>query len=136
MNKVLLVGRLGRDAETQTFDSGKRLTKFTLATAKKYGDKLPTWHNIELWTSKESSLHNYLKKGTTVSIDGEINYNTYEKDGIKRIFTSIKCDNLELLDSRRVDEDTTSSFDESNPSKADNPVQSTFQKEEEDELPF
>lgn len=112
MNKVLLIGRLGKDAETKTLESGKKLTKFSLATTKNYGgEKKTTWHNIESWFDSISNLAPYLKKGGQVSVEGEISYNEYEKDGEKKTYTSIICERIEMLDTKKSDDNSSTSND-------------------------
>ena len=71
MNKLVLTGRLGRDAELKYLETGKNVTKFTLAVDKNYkreGD-VPTWFNCELWGREK--LSNYLTKGKAVLVIGD-----------------------------------------------------------------
>jgi single-strand DNA-binding protein len=107
MNKVFLIGRLGKDAETTSFDNGKKVTKFSLATTEYYGGKEEAvWHYIDFWGDSGAKLSQYLTKGSQVSVEGRISYNAYEKDGEKKVYTVISCDRLEMLDSKKSNEAT------------------------------
>lgn len=97
MNKLVLTGRLGRDAELKYLDTGRNVTKFTLAVDKNYkreGD-VPTWFNCELWGREK--LSNYLVKGKAVLVVGEMRIDPYEKDGQARQKVYVNVENVELL---------------------------------------
>jgi single-strand DNA-binding protein len=103
MNKVLLIGLLGRDAEKRLTPSGKTVCVFSIATNKVWLDpqskeknQVTQWHSIEYWNISEE-LVKYLKKGTKVLVEGEIRYEEYEKEGVKRSISKIICNHLELL---------------------------------------
>lgn len=103
MNKVILSGGIGKDAElTKVGESS--VIKFPFATSKKWKDKQgqqqekTEWHNIVIW--RKDGLLPYLKKGVRLLIEGEINYSEYEKDGEKKYFTSINAQNVEFLSSK------------------------------------
>lgn len=103
MNKVILIGRVGKDPEsTETY------AKFSLATSKKWKDKSglvkeeTQWHNILSFVSVKF-ISDWIHKGDLVMIEGEIKYSDYEKDGVKRTSTSIFVSEIQLLN-RRSDE--------------------------------
>lgn len=83
INKVMLLGRLGKDPETRELgDSGNSVTYFSLATSRKNKDKeTVTWHNITAFGKQGEILSKYLKKGSQVFIEGRIDNYSYEKDG-------------------------------------------------------
>ena len=95
VNKVILLGRLGKDAETKFTPSGVARTSFTLATNRRTKDQqsgewkdIPDWHNIVVW--KSENLTNYLTKGTQVYVEGHIENRSWEdKEGQKRYITEI-----------------------------------------------
>lgn len=103
VNKVILVGRLGKDAETKFTPSGVAKTSFTMAT--NWSRKDPQtgewkeetdWHNIILWRSE--NLANYLLKGKQVYVEGRISTRSYDdKDGNKRWITEVVAENVILL---------------------------------------
>ena len=106
VNKVILVGNLGKDPEITRLESGVKKAVFSLATTEVYrnkeGEKIShtEWHNIVLWRGLAEVAENYLKKGNTVFIEGRIRRRDYEdKDGVKRYITDIQGDNMTMLSS-------------------------------------
>lgn len=89
MNKVILIGNLGKDPDVRQVNESN-VASFTLATTTGYGDNKKTqWHSVTLWGKQADVAKDYLHKGSKVAIVGEINYREYEKDGVKRTFTEI-----------------------------------------------
>jgi single-strand DNA-binding protein len=110
VNKVILLGHLGKDAETKFTPSGVSKTSFSLATSRRYQDKatnewkeITDWHNIVMWRSE--NIANYLQKGKQVYIEGRIENRSWDdKDtGQKRYITEIVVDELILLGGRGGD---------------------------------
>jgi single-strand DNA-binding protein len=105
VNKVILIGRLGKDAETKFTTTGISISKFTLATNRNTKDQqsgewkeLTDWHNISVW--KTDNVASYLLKGTRIYVEGRLETRSYEdKEGQKKYFTEVICDaqNLMLL---------------------------------------
>ena len=106
VNKVILLGHLGKDAETKFTPSGVARSTFTLATSRRWKDQQSgewkeetDWHNILLWRGE--NVANYLLKGKQVYIEGHLQTRSYEdKDGQKKYFTEVVCDDLILLGGR------------------------------------
>ena len=106
VNKVILVGNLGRDAETKFTPSGVARTNFSIATTRRWKDQTTgewkdetDWHNITLWRSE--NLANYLLKGKQVYIEGRLQTRSYEdKDGKKVYATDVVADEVILLGGR------------------------------------
>jgi single-strand DNA-binding protein len=103
-NRVTLIGNLGKDPETKTTDSGKKITHFTLATNDGYknteGERVneTTWHNIVAWNGLADIAGKFLKKGREVAVEGRIVYRTYEdKKGVTKNITEIVLSDLVLL---------------------------------------
>lgn len=103
-NKVQLIGNLGQDPEIVTLESGSKLAKFTIATNDHYknanGEKVEDtqWHNIVAWGKTAEIVESYLTKGKQVAVEGKLIHRTYEtKEGEKRYFTEIKCNELLML---------------------------------------
>lgn len=103
-NRVQLIGNLGQDPEIVTLESGSKLAKFSLATSDYYknakGEKVEDtqWHNIVAWGKTAEIVESYLTKGKQVAVDGKLIHRTYEtKDGEKKYFTEIKCNELLML---------------------------------------
>ena len=107
VNKVILLGHLGKDAETKFTPGGVARSTFTLATNRRWKDQQSgewkeetDWHNILLWRSE--NVANYLLKGKQVYLEGRLQSRSYEdkKDGQKKYFTEVVCDDLILLGGR------------------------------------
>ncbi len=103
-NSVQLIGHLGQDPEIVTLESGSKLAKFTIATSDSYknakGEKVEDtqWHNVVAWGKTADVVENFLSKGKQVAIEGKLTHRAYEtKEGDKRYFTEIKCNELLLL---------------------------------------
>ena len=110
VNKVILVGNVGKDPDTRYLDENTPVSKFPLATSEVYrnrdGEKIEQteWHNIVLWRGLAKVAEQYVKKGSQLYIEGRIRSRSYDdKDGIKRYITEIVADNMQML-SRRQDE--------------------------------
>lgn len=109
VNKVILLGHLGKDAETKFTPNGTARTTFTLATNRRWKDQasgewkeITDWHNIVLWRSE--NLSNYLQKGKQVYVEGRIENRSWDdKEGQKRYITEIVADELILLGGRGGD---------------------------------
>ena len=107
VNKVILVGNVGKDPEVRHLDSGVAVANFPMATSESYvaksGDKVTTteWHNIVLWRGLADVAEKYVTKGRQLYIEGRIRTRSYDdKDGNKRYITEIYGDVLQLLGSR------------------------------------
>lgn len=106
VNKVILLGHLGKDAETKYTQSGTAVSNFTLATNRRWKDQSTgewkeetDWHNIVLWRSE--NLSSYLQKGKQVYIEGRLQTRSWEdKDHQKRYTTEVVCEDLVLLGGR------------------------------------
>jgi len=107
VNKVILVGNLGKDPEVQYLESGVALARFSLATAERYKDKTGNWadqtewHNIVLWRGRAEVAEKYLKKGSKIYLEGKIRSRSWDdKDGNKKYTTEIVGDNFIMLDKK------------------------------------
>ena len=109
VNKVILIGNVGKDPEIRHLDSGVAVANFTLATSESYtaknGEKVTTteWHNIVLWRGLAEVAEKYVKKGSKLFIEGKITHRQYEQDGITKFFTEIVGNNMEMLSSKADD---------------------------------
>ena len=103
-NKVSLIGRLGKDPETVTFESGKSLTRFSMATHQKFKQKNGDWnedvqwHNVNAWGPVGERMNNILSKGKKVIIEGRLIHQTYQnKEGERKNRTVIEANEFMLL---------------------------------------
>lgn len=104
VNKVILVGHLGKDPEIRVIGNDRKVAKFTLATTESYKDNTgqrvesTEWHNIEFWGPIADVIERYLKKGSQVFVEGRIRTRSYDdKEGIKRYVTEIVGQNMTML---------------------------------------
>lgn len=107
VNKVILVGRLGRDPEVRNLESGVSVANFTLATSESYRDRTTgerkettEWHNVVLWRGLAEVAQKYLHKGDMVYIEGKLRTRSWEKEGVTRYTTEIVADNMTMLSTR------------------------------------
>lgn len=106
VNKVILVGNLGRDPEVRHLPSGASVASFSLATTESYKDKngnrvdQTEWHNIEVWEGQAKIAEQYLKKGSKIYLEGRIKTDTWEDNGQKRSAVKIRATSFTMLDSR------------------------------------
>lgn len=107
LNKVMLLGNLGKDPEVQTLNGNIKVAKFSLATTESYkDDKGQThtqteWHSVVLWRGLADLAEKYLHKGSTVYIEGKNKTRAYDdKQGVKRQVTEIIAEQVLLLDKK------------------------------------
>jgi single-strand DNA-binding protein len=107
VNRVILVGNLGRDAELRFTGTGTPVAKFSVATTETYkgrdGEKKEEteWHRVNLWGKSAETLAQYLVKGKQVYVEGRLRTRSYDdKDQQKRYVTEVVCDELILLSNR------------------------------------
>lgn|SRR5690606_2264980 len=103
LNKVQLIGRVGKDPESRNLDNGKTVTNFSLATSEKYKNKSgetvedTQWHNIVLWGKPAEVAAKYVSKGDQIYIEGKLQTRSWEKDGVTKYITEVVGNNLVLL---------------------------------------
>jgi single-strand DNA-binding protein len=104
VNKVILIGNVGKDPEVRYIDNDVPVAHFPLATSETYrskdGEKVTQteWHNIVLWRGLAKVAENYVKKGHALYIEGKIRTRSYEdRDGVKKYITEIVADNMQML---------------------------------------
>lgn len=107
VNKVILIGNVGKDPDVRYMENNVAVAKFSLATSETYkknnGEtvKNTEWHNIVLWRGLAQVAEKYVKKGSQIYIEGRIKSRSYDdKDGVKRYVTEIVGDNMTLLGRR------------------------------------
>ena len=107
INKVILVGNLGKDPEIRTLENGSKVAQFSLATSESYKDKAGNWqdqtewHNIVVWRYLADKAENSLKKGSKLYLEGKIRTRSWtDKDNNTRYTTEIIGDKMLVLDKR------------------------------------
>ena len=132
VNKVILVGNLGKDVDLRYTPDGTAVANFSLATSEKWKDKQgqqqkkTEWHNIVIWRQLAEICGKYLQKGSQVYLEGKITTRSYDdRDGVKKYFTEIVCDQMKMLGS--APDRQASNQQPSQPEKPFNP---------DDDIPF
>ena len=149
LNKVMLIGNLGKDPESREMGDGTKMAKFPIATTETYknrqGEKVSNteWHNIVLWRGLAEVAINWLKKGDSVYIEGKLKTRSWEdENGIKKYATDIQADNLSMLGNKRDGDKNENNTPSSNQSdtyqekKTSDDATQSSSNNEEDDLPF
>lgn len=150
LNRVLLIGNLGRDPETMVYEGNVKRVTFTLATSETYKDKngnkvtQTEWHNIICWRGLADIAGQYLKKGMQVYIEGKIRSRSWEDNGVKKYATDIVADTFQMLGARHTEEGGETDFSnkptaqQEHPMAQSTPVANTAPAIDsaEDDLPF
>ena len=106
MNKVMLIGNVGKDPEVRYVDQGVAVARLSLATTERgyvlqNGTQVPDrtdWHNVVLWRKLAQVVENYVRKGDKLYIEGRIRYTSYnDKQGVRHNVTEIWAENMEML---------------------------------------
>ena len=104
LNKAMLIGNLGRDAELRYTPTGIAVASVNMATTEVWNDKetgqkkeKTEWHRVVIWGKMAESLAQYLEKGKQIYVEGRLQTREWEKDGIKRYTTEIRADRVQLL---------------------------------------
>ncbi len=139
VNKVILVGHLGKDPEVRHLENGVNVASFSLATTEtitnKNGERqdLTEWHNIVVWRGLADVAEKYLKKGKQIYVEGKIRTRSWDdKEGVKRYTTEIVADSFTMLGKK---EDGTSS-NKSAASSIPSASEIINSSEGDDDLPF
>ncbi|MDG2330063.1 MAG: single-stranded DNA-binding protein [Flavobacteriales bacterium] len=108
VNKVILIGNLGKDPEVRYLEGGTAVANFTLATSESFKDRntgekksITDWHNIVVWRGLAELVEKYLKKGSKIYVEGKLKTRSWkDQDGNTRYTTEIVADNLTMLGGR------------------------------------
>jgi len=141
LNKVTLIGRLGKDPEVRRFDNNSAVCNFSVATSENYKDKegnkveQTEWHNIAIWRPGLVDVaEKYLSKGSLLYIEGKLRTRSWEdSNNVKKFTTEIIVDNFKMLDTRK---ESGSSYGPPPPSEDDKPSDANNNEEITDDLPF
>ena len=121
INKVILVGNLGQDPEVKYTAGGAAVTTLSLATSESWKDKVTgsdqektEWHRVVLWQRLAEIAGEYLKKGSKVYIEGQLQTRKWEQDGQTRYTTEVVGRDMQFLDSRGSSSSDSSSYDDIN----------------------
>lgn len=111
INKITILGNVGKDPECQTLQSGSVVASFSVATSKIWKDQngekreATTWHNVVTFGNLAKVCEKYLKKGNQVYIEGEMVYDEYtDKQGVKKTFPKVKAYEIKMLGKKQSNE--------------------------------
>ncbi|MBW8874948.1 MAG: single-stranded DNA-binding protein [Acidobacteria bacterium] len=148
VNKVILIGNLGRDPEVRSTPSGQPVASFTLATNRRWRDKngqkqeQTEWHQIVVWGKQAEIAGQYLTKGKQIYLEGRLQTRSWDdkQTGEKRYKTEVICDNFQMLGGRGGDFEShgpaaSASQSQSSPSQGPS-YDEGFGEPEEDDIPF
>ena len=142
VNKVILVGNLGKDPEVRHLENGTAVANFPIATSESYKDKdgnridQTEWHNVVVWRKLAEIAESYLKKGSQIYLEGKLRTRSWDdQQGNKRYTTEVVADTFTML-GKKEDSQTTQDFAKSNSpaSIKNNAVEEN--NSIEDDLPF
>lgn len=142
VNKVILIGNVGKDPEVKYLESGVPVARFTLATSESYKDKDGTrqsrteWHNIVLWRGLAEIAEKYVKKGNPLFIEGKITNRSYEQNGVTKYFTEIVGNEMRMLGSKNDNNNQSTAYNQSAAPQAKSENTQFNEPSENDDLPF
>ncbi|MFD1553014.1 single-stranded DNA-binding protein [Putridiphycobacter roseus] len=145
VNKVILIGNLGKDPEVRHLENGVVVANFSIATSETFTDKntgqkreITDWHNIVVWRGLAKVVESYVKKGMKVYVEGKLKTRSWQDEQKNtRYTTEVVADNLTML--TRAEPATNQSENQYPKSIEENksqPMTQSIQPEEEDDLPF
>ncbi len=138
VNKIILLGNLGKDPEVKHLDNNKAVCTLTLATSERYTDRngnkveQTEWHRLELWDGLAKVAEKYLHKGDKIFVEGSIKTEEWEKDGIKRHITKIRVKNLQMISGKS----NTAAPQNSDTSNVSDEALAGAKNEDDSDLPF
>lgn len=144
VNKVILIGNLGKDPEVRALPSGSNVANVTLATSESYKDKEgnkvehTTWHSLVFFNKLADIVGEYLKKGSKVYVEGQLRTREYEKDGVKKYITEIVVRDMTMLGDKAPAESTGKPAAKPAAKQSRKPVPATTADDdfEDDDIPF
>ncbi len=146
VNKVILIGNLGRDPEMRYLENGVGVARFSIATSESFTDKntgekreITDWHNIVLWRGLAKVAETYLKKGMKVYVEGKLKTRSWQDENNQtRYSTEVVADQMTMLS--RAEGNNSGGQQQNYPSSVENkpaqPMEANVSKEPEDDLPF
>ncbi len=145
VNKVILIGNLGKDPEVRHLENGATVANFPIATSESYTDKTSgerrettDWHDIVVWRGLAEVAEKYLKKGTKIYVEGRLKKRSWQdKEGATRYTTEVLADQLTILSRPENSEKTNNEPNYSNQGTPSSPdALKDFKDDENDDLPF
>ena len=143
VNKVILIGNLGKDPEVRRLENGAVLASFSIATSESYVDKqsgdkkeITDWHDVVLWRGLAEVAEKYLVKGTKIYVEGKLKKRSWQdKEGVTRYSTEVVGDEMTILSKIENKENNTAPYRQESNKEVVQKIQD-FSPEEGDVLPF
>lgn len=143
VNKVILIGNLGKDPEVRRFDNGAVVASFSIATSESYVDKqsgekkeITDWHDVVLWRGLAEVAEKYLHKGTKIYVEGKLKKRSWQdKEGNTRYTTEVVGDEMTILSRQENKENNAAPYRQEENVKAENNLPD-LAPEDGDALPF
>jgi single-strand DNA-binding protein len=146
VNKVILIGNLGKDPEIRRLENGAVVANFSIATSETYVDKITNerrditdWHNVVVWRGLAEVVEKYLRKGMKVYIEGKLKSRSYQdKDGITKYITEVVADEMTMLSRNENANQTerTPNYSNEGAPAAPSKIDHLLKDEIESDLPF
>jgi single-strand DNA-binding protein len=144
VNKVILIGNLGKDPEVKYLESGVPVANFSIATSESYNDKntgekreITDWHNIVLWRGLATVAEKYLKKGMKVYIEGKLKTRSWNDENQQtRYTTEVVADNMTMLSRAENSGQAPTNYPNSVENKPVQPMDKDLSAKPDDDLPF
>jgi len=143
LNKVLLIGTLGRDPETRFMPNGEAVTNFSMATSENWKDKdgnkqsRTEWHNVVAYRKLAEIIGDYLEKGSPVYIEGRLQTRKWQtKEGQDRYTTEIIADQMQMLGSKAQSNDADDASTQSAKNNAPKTYDGMSETEFDEQIPF
>jgi len=135
VNKVFLLGRIGKDPELTYTNSGTAICKFSIATNEKYKDKeTTTWHNIVAWGKQGEVIKEFFVKGQEIFVDGKLSVQVKDDGGDKKYYTSIIMNSFSFVGNKAENKKANENNEPTSPTQEEMPTEAP--KTEDDDLPF
>lgn len=146
VNKVILIGNLGKDPEVRTLENGTKLVRFSIATSESYNDKttgekreITDWHNIVVWRGLAEIAEKFLTKGQKVYVEGKLKTRSWQDEaGITKYATEVVADNFTMLSPKNENaapQNTPNYSSQDTPQKP-SPMSENLSDDDDDDLPF
>ena len=142
MNKVILVGRITKDPELKSIQSGSSVVNFTIAV------NIPVAQNADqnannadfincvIWNKQAENLAKYVKQGSLIGVEGRIQTRSYESNGTTRYITEVLCDNVQFLETKKDGTNGTTKVEQSDNSTDEDQYAGKINSVDDNDLPF
>lgn len=146
LNKVMLIGNVGKDPEVRYLEGNSKVASFRIATSERYRDRegrqreITEWHTVTVWRGLADIVEKYVRKGSQLYVEGRLRNRTWtDRNGVEKTVTEIAGDNIELLGKAQPDvagKNSASGEDASGTKKAADIMPGPVTAEADDDLPF